>query len=153
MIKPFSLSKTGMAIAFILITAVVGTGIFSLLLPQLPAFAQDESNLPEISPLLVAAGLERPVGIAHAADGSGRLFIVEHQGQILILEAQRVETSFLDIRDRVASPASGGGNEQGLLGLAFPPDYAEKGYFYVYYTMRTGDNVLSRFLPPKPQPG
>lgn len=148
MIKPFSFAKTQIrwVIAFILISAVVGTGIFALLLPQLPAFAQDESNLPEISPLLVASGLERPVGIAHAADGSGRLFIVEQQGQILVLEAQRVETPFLDIRDRVASPASSGGNEQGLLGLAFPPDYAKKGYFYVYYTMRTGDNVLSRFF-------
>jgi glucose/arabinose dehydrogenase len=48
---------------------------------------------------------------------------------------------YLDIRDRVDD----GANEQGLLGLAFHPNYAENGYFYVNYTRRGGDTVIARF--------
>jgi len=109
------------------------------------AFAQDNIELPEVSLTQVAAGLARPVHVTHAGDGSGRIFIVEQHGRILILDDDGSTTPFLDINERVASPAAGGGNEQGLLSVAFPPGFAEKGYFYVYYTMRDGDNVVSRF--------
>ena len=127
------------------IKALVASGVLALGLLRLPAFAQNTPVLPEIGLTPVASGLLRPVGITHAADGSGRLFIVEQQGRVLILDGELVETPFLDITDRVESPASGGGNEEGLLSLAFPPGYADKGYFYVYYTMGNGDNVVSRF--------
>jgi len=109
------------------------------------AFAQDNIELPEVNLTQVAAGLARPVHVTHAGDGSGRIFIVEQHGRILILDDDGSTTPFLDINERVASPAAGGGNEQGLLSVAFPPGFAEKGYFYVYYTMRDGDNVVSRF--------
>jgi glucose/arabinose dehydrogenase len=85
------------------------------------------------------------VHITPAGDGSGRLFVVEQAGRILILDGEPAGTPFLDITGRVESPSTGGGNEEGLLGLAFPPGYANKGYFYVYYTIRNGDNVVSRF--------
>jgi glucose/arabinose dehydrogenase len=82
------------------------------------------------------------VGIAHAGDGSGRLFILEQAGVIRILQGRElIAEPFLDIRDRVGS----GGNEQGLLGLAFHPRYTENGYFYVNYTDLNGDTVIARF--------
>ena len=125
---------------------IAGLVTITLSLVQLPASAQNTSDLPEIALSQVASGLVRPVHITHADDGTARLFIVEQAGQIRFLKDGSLHpTPFLDIRDRVQSPAAGGGNEQGLLGLAYPPGYTDKGYFYVFYTMLSGDNVLSRF--------
>ncbi len=131
----------------LLISAILlaSLAVYTLGNNLLSAFAQDNIELPEISLTQVTSGLVRPVHITHAGDGSGRLFVVEQHGTILILDGDLVERPFLDIQDRVASPAISGGNEQGLLSAAFPPDYPDKGYFYVYYTMRDGDNVVSRF--------
>jgi glucose/arabinose dehydrogenase len=87
------------------------------------------------------SGLQSPVVITHAGDGSGRLFIVEQGGTIKIFQNGALITSpFLNISGRVRF-----GGEQGLLGLAFPPNYVNKRYFYVYYTNLSGDNVLARY--------
>ncbi len=84
--------------------------------------------------------LQRPVDLQ--ADGSGRVFVIEKVGRIRILENdQLLEAPFLDITDRVGSR----GNEQGLLGLAFHPSYAENGRFFVNYTDTGGDTVIARF--------
>lgn len=89
---------------------------------------------------LVVTGLQRPVDLQ--ADGSGRLFVLEKVGRIRIIQnGSLLQASFLDITDRVGSSA----NEQGLLGLAFHPRYAQSGYFFVNYTDRNGDTVISRF--------
>ena len=78
---------------------------------------------------LVASGLNSPLYLT-APTGDPRLFIVEQAGRIRIVQAgQLLARPFLDITDRVAS-----GGEEGLLGLAFHPDYASNGYFYVDYT-------------------
>lgn len=91
---------------------------------------------------VVASGLSSPVGAAAANDGTNRIFIIEKAGRIQIIENDSLASSpYLDITDRVGS----GGSEQGLLGLAFHPRFAENGYFYVYYTDRNGDTVISRF--------
>jgi glucose/arabinose dehydrogenase len=75
-------------------------------------------------------------------DGSGRLFVLEKAGRIrILLNDQLLPEPFLDITDRVNSSA----NEQGLLGLAFHPNYAQNGYFYVNYTGRGGNTFISRF--------
>jgi glucose/arabinose dehydrogenase len=74
----------------------------------------------------VAQGYSDPVVVTGARDGSGRLLVVEQQGRILIVGGG----VFLDI----ASLVDSSGNEQGLLGLAFHPDFANNGYFYVNYT-------------------
>ena len=124
---------------------LMGFAVYNLMINRRSAFAQDNIDLPEISLTQVASGLLRPVHITHAGDDSGRLFIVEQRGTIYILDGNLSERPFLDIQDRVESPATGGGNEEGLLSVAFPHSYADKGYFYVYYTMRNGDNVVSRF--------
>lgn len=79
----------------------------------------------------VASGLLRPVDIRHAADGTGRIFIVEQAGQIRILDGSSLlALPFLDISDLVDDTAG----EQGLLGLAFHPDFATNGHFFVNYT-------------------
>ena len=88
----------------------------------------------------VVGGLQRPVDLQ--PDGSGRLFVLEKAGRIRIIENdQLLETPFLDITDRVGSSS----NEQGLLGLAFHPQYAENGHFFVNYTDVNGDTVIARF--------
>jgi glucose/arabinose dehydrogenase len=97
-----------------------------LLLSLLWLPAQAQGNLALVK---VADELAAPVFITHAGDGSGRLFIVEQGGTIRILRNGAVlPTPFLDISDRVAFDG-----EAGLLSIAFPPNYAEDGYFFVYY--------------------
>src|SRR5207247_8032482 len=89
----------------------------------------------------VAGSLRRPVGVAHAGDGSGRLFIVEQAGRILIHDGGQVlPTPFLDV-----SALVGCCGEQGLLGLAFHPDYATNGLLYVDYTNTAGNTVIARY--------
>jgi glucose/arabinose dehydrogenase len=102
---------------------------------------------PTIQLKTVASGFQRPIFIGNAGDTSGRLFVVEQAGLIRILHSNgSIEPApFLDITDRVRSPANGGGSEQGLLSVAFPPEYTQKGYFYVYYTRQDGNNQVARF--------
>ncbi len=91
---------------------------------------------------LVADGLEKPLGLTHAGDGSGRLFILEQPGLVRVVQdGALLSTPFLDIRDRVLDR----NNEQGLLGLAFHPDYENNAAFFVNYTGKGGDTYVSRF--------
>lgn len=88
-----------------------------------------------------------PVDIQNAADGSGRLFVVDKSGRIFVLRDGVPDVDpLLDIRDRV----DGGPSERGLLGLAFAPDFATTGRFYVDYTGRRGQTVIARFTAPTP---
>ncbi len=90
----------------------------------------------------VAEGLNQPVDIQHAGDGSGRLYIVLREGLIRVLQEGTLQAQpFLDIRERVGRR----GAEQGLLGLAFHPRFAETGTFFVNYTDRRGNTVIARF--------
>lgn len=101
---------------------------------------------PDITTVLITTGMEAPVYITHAGDGSGRLFIVEQTGRVQILLNGVKGSTFLDITDRVSSPNNGGGSEEGLLSIAFPPNFGPANpYFYAYYTQLDGDNVVSRF--------
>ena len=91
---------------------------------------------------LVQDGFTRPVGLTNAGDGSGRVFVIEQAGLIRVILADKlVSTPFLDITDRVGSS----GSEQGLLGLAFHPNFSRNGYFYVNYTDLNGNTVIARF--------
>ena len=89
----------------------------------------------------IATGFAVPVGIANVGDD--RLFIVEKPGTIAVIDTtgDMIETPFLDIRDRV----NDNGSEQGLLGLAFHPDYSNNGFCFVNYTRGDGSTVVSRF--------
>jgi glucose/arabinose dehydrogenase len=98
-------------------------------------------NEVELSFRSIASELERPVHVTNARDGRDRLFIVEQEGRIRIVQnGQLLSTPFLNIASRISSRG-----EQGLLSVAFPPDYANKNYFYVNYTNRDGDTVIARY--------
>ncbi|MEN1960513.1 PQQ-dependent sugar dehydrogenase [Luteimonas sp. MJ246] len=85
------------------------------------------------------SGLTQPVVITHAGDA--RVFVAEQPGRIRVIDNGVVLTApFLDITARVDDS----GNEQGLLGLAFHPDYASNGYFYVNYTWDPPGSGLDR---------
>src|SRR6266550_6666171 len=92
----------------------------------------------------VAAGLRSPIDVTNAGDDSGRLFIVEQGGRILVMKGGVVlPTAFLDIRSLVAS-----GGERGLLSVAFHPDFGLNGVFVVDYTLSSGhvgDTVIARY--------
>ncbi len=91
----------------------------------------------------VATGLALPDDIQFPDDGTTRMFVVEQPGRIRIVEnGKLLQTAFLDITDRVRSA----GDEQGLLGLAFHPDFKDHPYFYVDYTDLNGNTVIARFL-------
>jgi glucose/arabinose dehydrogenase len=90
----------------------------------------------------VANGLTKPLYLTHAGDGGGRLFVLEQAGRILIVQGGQVNpTPFLDIVSLVGSDA----NEQGLLGIAFHPQYGENGLFFVNYTDKQGDTIIARY--------
>jgi glucose/arabinose dehydrogenase len=96
----------------------------------------------------IAGGLNNPVLITNAGDGSGRIFVLERAGRIRIIKnGVLLTTPYLDIQASVKST----GGEQGLLALAFHPSYETNGKFYVVYTApRDGDAegsnlVLERF--------
>lgn len=77
-------------------------------------------------------GFSRPVALTYAPDGTNRIFIVEQRGRIRVInDAHTTSSTFLDINSRVTGTA----NEEGLLGLAFHPQYASNGYFFVYYSV------------------
>jgi len=87
-------------------------------------------------------GYTRPLFLTHAGDGSNRLFVVEQGGHIYILEGgQQLPTPFLDVSALVSTSA----NERGLLGLAFHPDYATNGTFFINYTDLNGDTNVVRY--------
>jgi glucose/arabinose dehydrogenase len=84
---------------------------------------------------LFADGFTHPVAIRASGDGSGRLFVVEQAGRIVVIDGETVLVDpFLDISAAVESS----GNEQGLLGLVFHPDYGSNGFFFVDYTYDAG---------------
>jgi glucose/arabinose dehydrogenase len=99
------------------------------LLWSIPAFSGNDISI-TLDPMV--GGLVSPVFVSHAGDGTGRLFIVEQAGRILIFQNGNLEkTPFLDVRDRVTS-----GGELGLLSVAFHPDFRNNGRFFVNYTDR-----------------
>jgi glucose/arabinose dehydrogenase len=105
----------------------------------LPAFPPGIALEPAFS------GFQAPVYVTHAgedASGASRLFVVEKGGRIYLVENGVVQpTPFLDITDRAGSE----GSEQGLLSVAFPPDFTASGLFYVDYTDLRGDTVIARY--------
>ncbi len=96
---------------------------------------------PKIKLVDFATGFSRPVSIAN--NGDSRLFIVEKVGRIWVLDSlgNKQTDAFLNISTKVKSS----GNEQGLLGLAFHPDYANNGYFFVNYIKTDGHTRVARF--------
>ena len=114
--------------AFILVLFIVFAGTVQ---------AQNNS----IKLVLYSQGFSFPLGVENCGDS--RLFIVQKGGQIIIIDsnANRLTTPFLDIKGRVTSI----GDETGLLGLAFDPNYKTNGLFYVNYIDKSGNTQISQF--------
>lgn len=93
------------------------------------------SSGPALSLDLVAEGLTQPVTLTESPDGTGRLFVVDQSGVIRIIDGsgELLAEPFLDVRANLVA-LSPGFDERGLLGLAFHPDYASNGRFYIYYS-------------------
>ena len=88
-----------------------------------------------------ASGFQSPLALVQDPTDSGVFFVVEQAGRIRTIRNRNIESAdFLDIRPIVSS-----GGERGLLGLAFAPDYASSGRFFVNFTDRNGDTVVARF--------
>jgi glucose/arabinose dehydrogenase len=114
--------------------------------PPTPTSAPaDAAGFPDSSAyqwLPVASGLDSPVDIQFLDDGTGRMFVLEQVGRIRIVQdGQLLPAPFLDITDRVNSS----GNEMGLLGLAFDPEFEQNGFFYINYTGTLAATFISRF--------
>jgi len=119
---------------------VIGTGsLTAWLLLRTPSMY--EYSVEKAFPNL---NFNNPVGLYDPKDGTNRLFVVEQIGDIKIFENEFTVTSystFLDFKSEVTY-----GGEQGLLGLAFHPNYSSNGYFYLYYIDEGNeDSVISRF--------
>jgi len=112
------------------------------------AYAQIQLDYEEIE-----TGFFEPVVITHAGDGSDRLFIVERRGDIHIIDISGptptvLPTKFLNLGFSGENRITIGGSEQGLLGLAFHPDYPSNGKFYVNYTkngLGSGDTIIAEY--------
>ncbi len=128
-----------------------------ILLTMLPALAQDSgevvtqlSSPPAPSSMRleeIVTGISNPIYLTSAGDESGRLFALEQTGSIRLIKDDALQsTPFLDITDRVNQDIRSSYSERGLLGLAFHPNYAENGQFFVHYSDTAGDTVVARYL-------
>ena len=93
----------------------------------------------QLTVVKVTGGLSSPLGVTHAGDGSGRLFVVERGGRVRVVKSGSVTGTFLNISSRIAA-----GGERGLLGLAFHPNFETNRLLYVYYTRTDGDIIVSK---------
>jgi glucose/arabinose dehydrogenase len=98
---------------------------------------------------VVSTGLSYAVAVRHAKDGTGRIYVVEKTGRVEILDRNFVisATPLIDVASLMPS-VTGQGDERGLLGLAFDPDYSNNRTFYLYYIDTNSDTVVARFVAP-----
>lgn len=104
---------------------------------------------PKFKLSLIAEGIQRPIYMASPRGDDKRLFVVEQTGKIWILESgKKLESPFLDVGHkmiRLSRMALLYGSEQGLLGLAFHPDFLTNGRFFVHYTDLTGTTAVEEY--------
>lgn len=115
-----------------------------------PTGSVDASGVPladlQLSLEPLVRGLDQPLWLTHAGDGSGRLFVAEQTGRVRVIrDGELLDAPFLDVSRLITS-----GGERGLLGLAFAPDYEQTGRFYVNFTDRNGDTVVARYTADDP---
>lgn len=120
-----------------LVAVSVGCQDVSTHPPEPPSLGEPELGLV----VVVASGLNQPLYLTHANDGSKNLYVLEKAGRIRLVENGVLrEQPFLDITSKTSK-----GGEQGLLGLAFHPNYRNNGFFYVNYTNSSGDTIVARY--------
>ena len=96
-----------------------------------------EGEVPALTLTQVGEALARPVDVTHPPNDN-RLFVITLSGDVRIIkDGQLVATPFLSLGNRV-SVGGAGGDERGLLGIAFHPEYAQNGLFYLHYSAGSG---------------
>ncbi len=112
------------------------TGLLLVVLALLSACSSSRATtLTEIS-----TGFERPLAVTNTGEDA-RLFVVEQTGRIRIVDAGQVlSTPFLDVSAKIST-----GGERGLLSVAFHPDYANNGRFFINYTDRSGNTIIAEY--------
>lgn len=140
-----SVSQTGLLVALapgqVEVRAAAGTVTGSTLITVVPEPTEPPESPGSVRLQLIASGLDFPLYLT-SPPGDDRLFIVEKGGAVRIVKNGVVlDTPFLNLTGRVS-----GEREQGLLGLAFPPNYTETGRFVAHYTDLAGDTRVSTFL-------
>ncbi len=108
-------------------------------LPFTAAFVHAEAPKITLTPAFEKVATERPISVVIPPDGTNRLFLVQQRGKILILPKDEKSADaevFLDFTDRKMEANEQAKFEEGLLGLAFAPDYAKSGKFYVAYSQQ-----------------
>lgn len=121
------------------VTSVKFVPVDTSRLTALPYAYQLENAFPKLN-----FGIQRPLQLLSAPDGTDRVFVLCQDGKVHVFENRRdTDTAavFLDLSGQI----SRSGNEEGLLGLAFHPGYSENGQFYVCYSAEGPQSVLSRF--------
>ncbi|MFX0113107.1 MAG: PQQ-dependent sugar dehydrogenase, partial [Candidatus Hodarchaeota archaeon] len=136
------LRKNILRLSLAALIALVGFAIFDV--NQFSPSLNDTSTFSLVN-AFPNLSFNRPVDFQHPNDGTNRVFVVEQVGKIHIFNNSPDASStkiFLDITDRVSRV----GNEEGLLGLAFHPDYQKNSYFYVYYSAANPRrSILARY--------
>ena len=129
---------------------------FTVLLAAIVAMGQDEDIVivrdyapspSSVKLTAIATDFNRPLYITHAGDGTNRLFLLEQSGKIWIFnDGSQSAQPFLDISGIISPSALGTGfTEQGLLGLAFHPEFESNGVFFINYTDRGGKTVVAKY--------
>ena len=99
----------------------------------------------EIGAKKIASGFDKPIYICSFPNYDNHHIVLEQKGTIKIIKDNQIlRAYFLDIRDRVHRPLFPG-DEMGLLGFAFDPDYIENNYIYVHYNDKEDNTIISRF--------
>lgn len=93
---------------------------------------------------LIAKNLKKPTHISTANNDKDNLYVTEQRGKIIKINKNGQKSIFLDITDLVKGPGFFG-DERGLLGLAFHPNYKNNGYFFVNYINNDGNTIISKF--------
>ena len=118
------------------------------------AMAKDRGGVEALTTVRVASGMERPIFATHAPGDFKRLYIIQKRGAIRVLDLQTGDLQSLANAFLNIDPLVGGGtstnSEQGLLGLAFHPDYQSNGTFFVNYTNNAGDTVVAKYTVTSP---
>lgn len=125
------------------------TGFFLALLVITGGVSPLVAQIPEgISLELVATTPGDPVAVRHAGDGSGRLFVVDRIGQIRVISAAGtvLPTPFVDLESSAPPHGFVTWGENGLLGLAFHPNFASNRQVFLHYTGGNRDNIVERYL-------
>src|SRR4051794_23064021 len=134
------MSKRRRFIIFVVVVLLIGAGIVEA---KLASLSQLNANIPSNYTFeKVVDGLKKPISIVQPPGDTARLFVTEQDGKIRIVQdGKLLDAPFLDLSGILTSKDL----EQGLLALAFHPNYAENGLFFVTYTAPDNSVVLARY--------